>query len=103
MYKPAARSSCSFKATQVARWLPYSIVPFHPIKCMGSPGKTMYLFSVFKHHACQSSYFQPCKLYIFEIGNQYSTYGAYKKSIFPKFKNQAGMPMVLDSVCLLEF
>ena len=89
MYKPAARSSCSFKTTQVARWFPHSIAPFHPLQCMGSPEEKMYLFSVFKHHACQSSYFQPYKL---EIGNQYSIYWAYKKSIFPKFKNRAGMP-----------
>ena len=46
----------------------------------------MYLFSVFKHCACQSSEFQPNKLYISEIGNQYSIYYAYKKSIFENLK-----------------
>jgi len=44
------------KAIQVAKRFPNSIVPFHPLKCMGSPGEKMYLFSVF-HCACQSSYF----------------------------------------------
>jgi len=39
MHKPAARSRCSFKTTQVIRWLPHSILPFHPLKCMGSPGE----------------------------------------------------------------
>jgi len=33
--------------------------------------------------------FQPDKLYISEIGNQYST-------IFPKFKNRAGMPTLVS-------
>ena len=39
MYKLAARSNCSFKIVQIARWLPDSIVPFSPVKCMGSPGE----------------------------------------------------------------
>ena len=46
MYKLAARSNCSFKTVQIARWLPDSIVPFSPLKCMGNPGEKMYLFSV---------------------------------------------------------
>jgi len=44
MYKPAARNSCNFKTTQVARWFPHSIVPFHPLKCMGSPGEKCTFF-----------------------------------------------------------
>jgi len=48
MYKPAARSS---KTTQVARWLLHSIMPFHPLKYMGSLGEKMYPFSVFMHCA----------------------------------------------------
>ena len=42
----------------------------------------MHLFSVFKHRACQSSYFQPYKLYISEIGNQYSIYTEHIKSSY---------------------
>ena len=44
MYKLAAKSNCSFKIVLIARWLPDSIVPFFPLKCMGSPGEKMYLF-----------------------------------------------------------
>ena len=61
----------------------------------------MHLFSVFKHRACQSSYFQPYKLYISEIGNQYSIYLAYKKFIFPKFKSRAGIPIIV-SICSIN-
>jgi len=88
MYKPAARSSCSFKPTQVTRWLLHSIVPFYLWETL----EKNVPFSVFKHRLCQSSYFQPYKLYVSEISNQYSIYWAYKKFIFPKFKNRAGMP-----------
>ena len=50
------------------------IVPFHPLKCMGNPGEQNVPFFSFKHCVYQSSYFQPNKLYISEIGNQYSIY-----------------------------
>jgi len=86
MYKPAARSSCSFKTMQIATWLLHSIVPFHPLR------KALEKKCTFFQFACQSSYFQPNKLYISEISNQYSIYWAYKKCIFLKFKNRTGMP-----------
>jgi len=83
MYKPAARSSCSFKTIQVARWLPHSIVLFYP---MGSPRK-MYLSSTV--HA---------KVAIFstQLLN-------LKKCIFPKFKNWAGMPTSYIERVILSF
>ena len=44
MYKLAARSNCSFKIVQIARWLPDSIVPYFPLKCMGNPGEKCTFF-----------------------------------------------------------
>jgi len=51
---------------QFARWLPHSIVPFHPLKCMGSSGEKLYVLSTV--HAKVASYFTA------EISNQYSIY-----------------------------
>ena len=44
MYKPAARSNCSFKIVQIARWLPDLIVPFSPLKCKRNPGEKCTFF-----------------------------------------------------------
>jgi len=57
-----------------------------PLKMYGNPWRKMYLFSVFKHRACESSYFQPYKLYISEISNQYSIYWVYKSPYFQSLK-----------------
>ena len=48
------RSSCSFKTVQVVRWIPNSIVPCFPFKCM-VPQRKHVPFSVLKHCACQIS------------------------------------------------
>ena len=64
MYKPAARSSCSFKTSRVARWLLHSIVPFHPLKCMGSPGEKMHLFQFLSTVHAKVAIFNPTN-YIF--------------------------------------
>ena len=90
----AARSSHSFKTTQVARWLPQTFNrAILSLNMFGEPWRKNVLFPVFKHYACRSSYFQPNNLYISEIDNQYSIYWAYKRFIFSKFKNRAGMPI----------
>ena len=97
MYRPAARSSCSFKTSWVVRWLLHSIVPFHSLKCMGSSGEKMHLFQFLSTvHAKVATVFSTLQtiVCISEIGNQYSIYWAYKKFIFPKFKNWAGMPTI---------
>ena len=44
MYKLAARSNCSFKIVQIARWLSDSIVPFFPLNVWGVPEKKCTFF-----------------------------------------------------------
>ena len=44
MYKLAARSNCSFKIVQIARWLPDLIVPFFPLNVWGAPEKKCTFF-----------------------------------------------------------
>ena len=59
---------------------------------MGNRGEKLHLFSQKNLRAHSRSHTHPNKLYIFEIGNQYSISSAHKKFDFQNFQNCAGMP-----------
>ena len=93
MYKLAARNNCSFKIVHIARWLPDSIVPFFPLKCMGSPEKCTFIQFLSTVHAKVANPNPTNYIFLRSAINTLSI-EHIKSPFFSKFKNRAGMPII---------